>query len=99
MIFVDSYFHGFSAQYTTNLLQRACILSEEKIKKHFLSSEHSLIMTFPQMSCVLKIDVLPEVSKVKCGLLLRNLRYWLFSLLVRSPKEMKILSSDIHGCE
>lgn len=99
MIFVDLYFHGFSVQYMTNFLQQACILSEEKIKKHFLSSEHSLIMTFSQMSCFLKIDVLLEVSKVKCGLPLRNLRFWLFSLLVRSPEEMKILSSDIHGCE
>ena len=40
-----------------------------------------------------------KASKAKCGLLVRYPRFGLFSLLVRSPEEMKILPSDIHGCE
>ena len=47
----------------------------------------------------LKIHVLLKASKAKCGLLVRYPRFVLFSLLVRSPEEMKILLSDIHGCE
>lgn len=67
------------------------------MKRHILLSEDFLVMTSPNISCFIKIDVLVEPFRVKRALPLRNLRFGLFSLLVKSPKEIKILPSDTHG--
>lgn len=75
------------------------LLSGEKMKKYFLSSEYFLIMTSPHIACFLNIEVLLKASKVKCGLPLRSMRFGWFSLLVTSPEGLKTLPPDHHGCE
>lgn len=67
------------------------------MKRLRLSSEDFLVMTSPYISCFIKTGVLLEPSIVKCDLPLRNLRFGLFSLLVKNPKEIKILPSETHG--